>query len=220
MEAPTFGLRAGSTEAITGFGDLDCRRVPVLAQSSKGTTFTRWIPVGMPRIPPKFLDCVCYLYRSKVEADAGEEFGGTGFLIGVPSRIPGWAHSYVVTNHHVACTGGASVVRLNTKNGGADVFAFEPDEWHFDPQFDVAVCPIALNRTIHQTAPIVTSMFVTKEMLEKEQIGVGDDVFMLGRFVDHDGGISNRPAARFGNISVMPSEIKQQGGRGSPGACR
>jgi|SRR5262245_57584637 len=32
---------------------------------------------------------------------------------------------------------------------------------------------------------------------------------MLGRFIDHDGGEQNAPAARFGNISLMPSPILQ-----------
>jgi hypothetical protein len=34
---------------------------------------------------------------------------------------------------------------------------------------------------------------------------------MIGRFIDHDGGTANRPAVRFGNISVMPAPIARRG---------
>ena len=40
----------------------------------------------MPRLPDKMLDCVCYLYESEDDARAGVEFGGTGFLISMPSE--------------------------------------------------------------------------------------------------------------------------------------
>jgi hypothetical protein len=56
-------------------------------------------------------------------------------------------------------------------------------------------------------------MFLTQDVIAKENIGVGDDVFMVGRFMDYDGGTTNRPAARFGNISVMLAPIKQPNGR-------
>jgi hypothetical protein len=54
-----------------------------------------------------------------------------------------------------------------------------------------------------------TDMFVTREKVESERLGPGEDVFMVGRFVDHDGGPVNKPAVRFGNISVMPTAIEQ-----------
>jgi hypothetical protein len=57
-----------------------------------------------------------------------------------------------------------------------------------------------------------TNTFVTKEFIEREKLGPGEDVFMVGRFIDHDGGPINRPAVRFGNISVMPAPIQQPNG--------
>jgi hypothetical protein len=62
-----------------------------------------------------------------------------------------------------------------------------------------------------------TRLFVTKGMFEIDNLrvgtqgalGVGSDVFMIGRFIDHDGGQTNRPAARFGHISVLPAPIIQ-----------
>ena len=40
-------------------------------------------------------------------------------------------------------------------------------------------------------------------------IGPGEDVFMVGRFVNQDGG-ATQPALRFGNISSMPAEMTIQ----------
>lgn len=49
-------------------------------------------------------------------------------------------------------------------------------------------------------------------MATRDEPCVGDDVFMLGLFVDHSGLTTNVPSARFGNISMLPSQdapIKQ-----------
>src|SRR4051794_3628322 len=108
--------------AHIGFRDLEFAKRPVACYSSRGTPFMRWEPVGMPRIPPKVLDCVCYLYDSEDDARAGKNFGGTGFIVTVPSaRWPFRAeYAYAVTNWHVACRG-TSVIRLNTLDGGTDI---------------------------------------------------------------------------------------------------
>src|SRR5262249_39793502 len=45
-----------------------------------------------------------------------------------------------------------------------------------------------------------------------EPIDVGDEVFMPGRFIDCDGGETNIPSLRFGNISVMAGPIEQPNG--------
>lgn len=48
--------------------------------------------------------------------------------------------------------------------------------------------------------------FLTKERLQEHNIGPGDDVFMVGRFVNYDGRQRNLPTVRFGSISMMPWE--------------
>ncbi|MHC2368711.1 hypothetical protein ACVIQT_003359 [Bradyrhizobium diazoefficiens] len=56
--------------------------------------------------------------------------------------------------------------------------------------------------------------------LAVRNIGVGEDVFMFGLFVDHGGIERNAPSARFGNISMLPTQdaqIPQQ--NGYPGEC-
>ena len=153
-----------------GFRDLDLERAPVRCYSSRGTPFVRWEPLGMPRIPRKVLDCVCYLYDDEDAARAGRNFGGTGFLVSMPSeRFP--AHGnyvYAVTNWHVACQG-TSVLRINTKDGGTDIIPFGPDEWEFDPVsgYDLAVVPLPLNRDLHRYSLIPTEIFVKRDDLDE-----------------------------------------------------
>jgi hypothetical protein len=97
-------------------------------------------------------------------------------------------------------------------DGKIAIFDFDPIEWHFLPQLgDIAVSPnLPLNEDLHEFSVMGTNFFVTDEMVGSKSIGVGDDVFMVGRFVDHDGGTNNVPAVRFGSISVMPTIMKEE----------
>ena len=186
--------------------DIDFDKVPVTCYSSRGSPFTRWIGVGMPRVPDKVLNCTFYLYESKKAAEQGEAYGGTGFLVTVLSQrfsdIAGSHSVYAVTNRHVAVRGGFSVIRINTYEG-VEIFETDPSDWTVHPDGDdIAVFPLLLANPRNKGAVgIAPGAFGTKEQLAELDIGVGDNVFMIGRFVDHDGGPVNRPAARFGNIS-------------------
>lgn len=203
------------------FGDLLFERHrEVWARSSAGTRFPRSVPVGMPKIPDMMLDSVFYLYESEEDAKAGIGFGGTGFLVFIPSKVsPEGGYVYGITNWHVACGDGYSVVRLNTLAGDTDIFPFELHEWTFDPRYDIAVKALPIDVSTHRLSVIDASTFMTPEIQDRCRIGLGDDVFMLGRFVDHDGGQSNRPTARFGNISLMPSPIVQPNGKTADSYC-
>ena len=46
---------------------------------------------------------------------------------------------YAVSNWHVAVREGASVVRINTKDGKSESFEFGPEQWEFNPKYDIAV---------------------------------------------------------------------------------
>ncbi len=210
MRAIEFGYpRAAFFDDRVTSASLDFVRAPVLAHSSRGSPFVRWVPVGMPRIPSGTLDCVCYLYETEEDARLGKKFGGTGFLVSVPSRHPGRCFFYAVTNRHVACQG-ASIVRVSTHDGISDIFSYDPEQWQFDSRYDIAVVPLQLRREFHKYKLIDVSSFLTKEDISIQDIGPGEDVFMVGRFVDHDGGVTTLPAVRFGNISVMPAPVIQE----------
>ena len=172
----------------------------------------------MPRISQAILDSTFYLYRTEEDAAGGNNFGGTGFLVsyecvyqvdnGRLNNLVAKHHIYAVTNWHVALRSGCSVIRINTRDGKTKTFPVDPIDWSFVPRGDdVAVTPLPVDFSELQCNTIGTHLFETKEYLDY-RVGPGEDVFMVGRFVDHDGGTTNQPAIRFGNISVMPTAMK------------
>lgn len=111
-----------------------------------------------------------------------------------------------MTNWHVACKDGLSIVRMNTIDGGLDVMEFESDEWHFVPSGpDVAVIPLELNNVVHAVNTVRIDSFARKR--DPHNLTVGDDVFMLGLLANNPGRTINIPSARFGNISVLPNHV-------------
>jgi hypothetical protein len=104
--------------------------------------------------------------------------------------------------------GAAPVIRFNTKGGGKDIMELGQDDWvHHQDGDDLAACPLSVGILDHyQYITIPTKLFVTKSFIERQNIGPGDDVFMLGRFVNQEGRQRNTPVVRFGNISMMPWE--------------
>lgn len=182
----------------------------------RGVSFPKWEPRGVPRITDKHLENVFYLYPTVEDAKAGRSAGGTGFCVTIDSAVaPGMGYNYAVTNYHVAIGlkgRGAPVIRINTLDGGHDIFELGPEDWIFDPVIgaDVVVAPIKTDEKVHVLPLCPLNSFATRAVVKELDIGPGDNVFMVGRFVDHDGGQTNRPAARFGHISMMPSPLIQE----------
>jgi hypothetical protein len=191
------------------------------AWSSAGYPFLKRVWVGMPKIPSDILRCTFYLYPSEDDARAGTNLGGTGFLVSFPSEVaPGQSYTLAVSNWHVVCAHGCSVIRVNKIGGGIDIFDFSPDQWHYvEKGHDVAVAPLNVSQGVHDLKVVPCSMFLTEEVVAHFDVGAGENVFMAGRFIDHDGGSANKPALRFGNISMMPEPIKQLNGSRQPTYC-
>ncbi|HME23651.1 MAG TPA: trypsin-like peptidase domain-containing protein [Acetobacteraceae bacterium] len=175
----------------------------------------------MPRIPPLLLQSSFYLYETRSDAENGEKIGGTGFFVGIQSDADASVHHTIaVTNWHVAVSGGASVIRVNKAGGGVDIFELEPSDWTFNPMsHDIAAVPIPIGEG-HNCTVLTTAMFLTKERATSLEIAPGENVFMVGRFVDHDGKETNVPAVRFGHISMIPgAPIKQSNGASMESYC-
>lgn len=188
---------------------------PYQARSSGGTPYTRWMAVGMPRIPQNTAKCVVFLYESKEDALKRENPQGTAFIVAAPSSVSNHvahAHFYVIANWHVAVSPKnqeppACVVCLNFKDGSPDAVELDPVlDWQFEPGGDdIAIAPIEIDINKHDFTCIPLEMFATKQWVHEHQVGFGDDIFMLGLFVDETGIATRLPKARFGNISAMPS---------------
>lgn len=130
-------------------------------------------------------------------------------MVGVPgTRDENRFHIYAVTNRHVITkTPGYPVVRINTKEGDSDDIDLGVEQWEFAPEpTDLAVAPIAIETSAYRFKFLTEEQFLTRDLIASENIGPGDDAFMTGRFINHQGVQRNLPSVRFGNISMMPDE--------------
>ena len=166
----------------------------------------------MPRIPDGALEGIIYLYPSVVDAENDSRLGGSGFFVMEPSAvIPGVGILYAVTNAHVI-EGGSTVIRLNTKDGKFDTFDFTEQHWMLHPdKDDIAICAMpTLNPNLHVYKEIGPGTLLKRHEIDAFRIGPGDDVFVVGRFINSQGKVRNIPSVRFGNIAQMPFEPIEQ----------
>jgi hypothetical protein len=159
----------------------------------------------VPRIFDEFIASVFYLYPSQDAAEQGRSAGGTGFLTSISSTTdPREKYTYAVTNKHLI-DDIYPVIRLNTKEGGIDYLPADQSSWTISVDDDLAILEISLNEN-HAYYAIPEEYYLTEKEVEEYDIGAGDDVYMIGRFVNRDGVLRNTPSARFGNISIMGGE--------------
>jgi hypothetical protein len=142
------------------------------------------------------------------DAKNGEHYGGSGFLAGVQLLVNrDWWEGYVVTNWHVVQNAQTPVIRLNRKDGTTEYVQTTVDQWFRHPHGDdVAVFPLDVDYEQLQVWSIDSTLFVSPQRVLDEDIGIGDDTVMVGRFVNHEGKQQNSPAVRFGNIAMMAKE--------------
>ncbi len=172
----------------------------------------------MARIPDKFLGCVAYIYPSRKDAEEGNKRGATGFFVGLDwTNNPSRRHVYAVTNNHViAKCWGKVVVRATRLDGTLEFIERDPSDWHPSLMHDISVLPIEPSKAA-LLQYVSDGLFVSPENF-KESIegatclGPGDEVFMIGRFISHDGKVKNHPSTRFGNLSMLPAPIKNEYG--------
>lgn len=167
----------------------------------------------MPRIKDAFSGIAVYIYESLDAAREGERFGASGFIVTVP--LPGssrWLAAYVVTNKHVIKSphrtrSRTPVIRLNREDGTVECVPTTQDQWVCHEQGDdVAVFRLDMEWGNIRVTGIPIDQFVTPQVIVDEDIGIGDDTVMVGRFINHEGKQRNTPSVRFGNIAMMDGE--------------
>lgn len=162
----------------------------------------------MPRWPDEIFDTTVFLYHSVDDAEAGEQTGGCGFLVSVPWDInPEFQHIYVVSNYHVVCDGGASVIRLNTKDGKSACIDTDPGQWFTNYGHDLAVHRIDAFKHFGQDSIYdykqmdFLELQLTQADWDKWKLGIGDEVVSFGRFIDLDEIQRNEPVLRTGVLA-------------------
>lgn len=164
----------------------------------------------MPRLPDATTDCAFYLYPDRPSAEEGGQIGGTGFLVAKQFSHPLIAEEgvlFAISNRHVVEQHGASVMRLTLKDGSADIIELMPEDWTVHPTADLAAVCGYVDPVRHRCRWIMHENIVTKDSASNFDIGIGDDVYMVGRFIGHDGRATNRPSVRFGSVSVPVAPI-------------
>jgi hypothetical protein len=156
----------------------------------------------LPRI---YLDCVFYVYPTRAAAKRGENAGGTGFI--AARRICRREQTFLVSNRHVIKPMSEPHIRVNTRDGGSEVARIPKSWWRDHPEGDdISAAQVDLPVDKYQIAWVYENAFVTPKIIEDHNIGLGDNLVMLGRLSTHDGKLRNMPSARFGHISVLPAE--------------
>jgi Trypsin-like peptidase domain len=160
--------------------------------------------------------------------DGGREFSeqGTGFFVGYPDKRLGEQGSfgYLVTNRHVAlCSddGGHDYpvekinVRLNLKapnQGEASEIVYLNEHGNVrwllpaDDSVDLAVLPLVPPQDRYDFLIIPSSLFATREVIEKEKIMEGDRVLFTGLFYRLPGDHKMQPIIREGTLAMLPDE--------------
>jgi hypothetical protein len=161
----------------------------------------------MPKIREAVVEATFYLFRQNPKVDKIDGPFGTGFFVIRPSAHPtGHPHIYAVTNWHVARDAGASIIRVNTRDGKSRLIKYEPHEWKCPANGDdLAIIDVTreLDPNGDEAIGLYEDMFLSEDLIRTFSIGVGDDAFMCGLFVSHHGGERNVPVIRFGNLSMM-----------------
>jgi hypothetical protein len=103
------------------------------------------------------------------------------------------------------------IVRLNRECDARNdrrftVIPLGTRDWEYSRDYDIAVAPIDYkegNRYLF----IPTDRFLDEETARKNDVGIGDEVFMVGRFVTRAGVQKNNPSVRWGHVAMMPTEV-------------
>ncbi len=158
-----------------------------------------------------YLDCIVYIYGTKVDAEAGALCGASGFLVAVPLETNSERNKfYIVTARHVLERMPNPVVRFNRREGVAIAEETNRTRWIDNPDnddFSVLPLPIGIEDSEYRINAVFLAEFVDRG--RNNAILPGDEVFMVGRFFSHEGKQKNAPAVRFGNISMMAIETME-----------
>jgi hypothetical protein len=176
-----------------------------------GAVSWRWEP-PVPFVYPGVLGSSIFLYGSEDDATNGANWGGSGFLVGIPSKAnPSRTHHYAVSNDHVIQS--CPVIRFVDVLGKSYVLDGTAADWDSHPDGDdIAICSLGANAG-GQVWCVGDDLLLSREDLNPEerpyQVSPGDDCLMVGRYINQDLRQFDRPVVRFGNLAMLPEHVYQ-----------
>jgi hypothetical protein len=138
------------------------------------------------------------------------KYGGTAFAISIIDED--LKFYYMVTAKHVAEALDSSdcVIRINNKQGRSVIFEASGMKWWYHPTesefVDSAVTLFMPPAMGLRLATVSETMFATREIIDKYEFGIGDEVYISGLFTKLTETAKNQPVLRTGNIAMMPDE--------------
>ena len=159
------------------------------------------------RVPDRLLNCVGFISHDTPQIT----YGGTAFVVGIKSMLKG-SYLHLVTARHVAeaIEHGPFIVGLNLKAGGKVILRAEDVRWWYHPSdksADVAVMPFAPSMYADCDIQWISEdHFATPDKITKYNIGVGDELTIVGLFTRFSGSTKHFPIVRIGNVAMIPSE--------------
>jgi len=165
-------------------------------------------------VPDEVRKCVVYVGRHG--KTGSRKLSGTAFIVARPVEgTNGEEHAvYCVTAKHVIDKIKAEgewkvLLRVNFVGGKFSWIDTPLAQWIYHPDdwlADVAVFPFTLLDIYDHSAFPFMDMAADKAVIDREGIGIGCDVFLIGLFTQRSGDQRNLPIIRVGNIAAMPEE--------------
>ena len=169
-------------------------------------------------IPDQLRRSVAFIcYRDKLQVI---RFAGTCFFFGlVPDghSVDGSQgfFNYIITAKHVIAAiksksiDGKVILRINRKNADVAYVDTDANDWFSNPDdpTDVAILDWMPDPDSDFEISRIMSDMIQKDKVEPiEKVWPGDDVFIVGLFVNHAGRKRNTPIVRAGNIAMLADE--------------
>jgi hypothetical protein len=166
------------------------------------------------RIADRLLKTVGFVSRYDPDGQGGSYIkpGGTAFVVGV---LMDEKHvlAHLVTAKHVAKKIEAveGVIAMNGKDGEPLFLRTDGQKWFYHPteedSVDVAVMPFGSARfREYDIEPIPETVFVNDKTITEFDIGLGDELFIIGLFTKFYGKTEVIPLVRTGNLAMMPKD--------------
>jgi hypothetical protein len=164
------------------------------------------------QVPDQMRKAVVFLYGTR----KGERVPfGTAFFAAYP--LPenlGNPGLLITANHVIAALKTETddrkvLIRINTREGPATWIKCDVDEWeHPDTRVDFAYMPWSYDETLNadMIGWLLGAGTLTDAVIREQEVGLGDEVFMIGLFRNHLGRDRNEPILRVGNIAALPAD--------------
>lgn len=174
-------------------------------------------------VPDEVQKCVVFII-CKDKSTKADTLAGTAFFVSIKEES-GLDFVYLITAKHIIegieekSLDDKVYLRINQKDKPSITLSSSLNQWKFHPSLskptnkpmyvDVAALAWAPNTEIYDCLFIPSTMAATADVISKEGIGCGDEVFITGLFTQHFGLERNLPIIRIGNIACMPDEPVQ-----------